>query len=255
MSEEEGSVTELLRSAAAQAEQVAPAFDAERIVATAHRRRPWLAAGEALRRREVPYRPAIAFAVLLVGIVVVVSLFASNAFSTGGSHLAGGTSTTVTLPSTTTSFPSGSTSVPSSTTEPPPTTFPSSVPVTTSPATTTTPVTTTTLATTPTTTATSTTTTSVPTSTTSTTTPQQFFTAVYGSAPVTLFPITYVDLSGVPPIGVVTGFKTNDAHYRGLYGDTIDVWKDVAGYPDREYIVSTSGLSGEPEGSWSFTLP
>jgi hypothetical protein len=258
MSEEDSSVTELLRSAAAQAEQAAPAFDAERIVATAQRRRPWLAAGEALRRGEIPYRPAIAFAVLLVAIVVIASLFASNAFSSGASHLAAGTTTTLTLPSTTTSLPSGSTSVPPSTTAPPPTTFPNSVPVTTTPGTTTTPVTTTTVPPTSTTAATSTTT-SVPTSTTSTTIPPQSFTAVYMGVRVTLVQIDYIDPGqlGATPDGTVTGFRTKDAAFHALEKGGIDVWTDVpAPYNNTdEYVVSTSAQPGDPPGSWYFYYP
>jgi hypothetical protein len=254
MSEEESSVAELLRSAAAQAEQAAPAFDAGRIVATAHRRRPWLAAGEALRRREVPYRPAIAFAILLAGVVVVATLVATHAFSSGASRLAGGTSTSVTLPFTTTTLPSGSTSVPPSTTAPPTTLPTSTFPVTTPPATTT-PVTTT--LPTATTTTVASTTTSVPTSTTSTTTPQQLFTAIYVNVTVTLFQIDYIDMGEVPGaklVGTVSSFKTNDVAYQKLREGTIDVWVDPA-FPEGDYVVSTSAQPGEPEGSWIFSLP
>ena len=237
MSEQDQRLAEMLRAAAARAEREAPVFDPERIVAEAHRRRPWLGLAAAVRAGRVTSAPAVAFAtVVLLVLVAGVVLAASHVFSSGGSQHAGGTTTLATLPPTTTLPPTSTSGLPTTTTTLPPST-------TTAPTTSTTPPTSTTAATT---------TTTIQ-STTTTTTATFVYTAQWRGATVDLRPvanITDMNAEHGTLVGQVTGFFTDDPRYLGLDGAAIDVWRIPA--DPGELFVNNSRQGQSEKGTWVF---
>ena len=212
MSGEQDRLAELLRSAAADAERNAPAFDVDQIVATAHRRRPWLAFGAWLRSRPSPNRPAVAVAALVVVVAVAGVLFATLRSGGGGPQTAIGT--------TTTSLPQPSTTVGTTTTTGPPA------------STTTTAVTSTTTSTT------------VPYS--YSVTWRGKLVSIEPAANVDMARIHDARLQGV-----ATDFHTDNPADESLDGASIDVWTALAEFP-AHLVVNNSEQSSEPKGTWTF---
>jgi hypothetical protein len=236
MTDEDQRLAEMLRMAAARAERDAPVFEPDRIVATAHRRRPWLYVASLFRRARVTTAPAFALATVAVLVAaLVVGLTAAHVFSGGGHRFAGPTTTTVLRVPTTPLVSTTRPPPPSSTTAPPRST-------TTAPGTTTTtiPATTTTGA--------STTTTTLPTTTTT-----FFYTARWQGNTVDLQPVTYIPdmhARNAALVGQVTDFLTDDPNFVSLDGGSLDVWR-VPGAAG-ELFVDNSEQPQTAKGTWVF---
>jgi hypothetical protein len=249
MSEEQDHLAELLRSAAADAERTAPAFDVDKIVATAHRRRPWLALGAWLRSPSFPTAPAFALAAVVLVLAVGGALYATLGRGGGPQAAIGTTTTAPNGGSTTTTLTPPTTTV--TTTSPPPTTV--SQTTTTVP-----PPTTTTMPTVPpTSTTVPPTSTTAPTSTTTTTTtvPEFTYSVVWDGARVTIQPAANVDMAHLADArseGAASGFLTDNPAYERLDGSSIEVWSAPAEFPD-ELVVNNSEQTSEPKGTWTFT--